>query len=181
MATRSSPEDLWDLVTDVQRRLSALETSPRTGKASIPDGGALVVLNNAGTAVLRIGTLTSGGYGIERWSGSAWEPDAVPDADWRTPSLLNSWVNFDTSSYAGARYRKLSSGQVEVQGLVKSGTTGAAILQLPVGMRPSNRLVFNTFSDLTTLARFDILADGNLFHMSGGNGFISINCTFTPG
>jgi hypothetical protein len=30
------------------------------------------VLNAAGAPVLRIGTLSIGGYGIERWNGTAW-------------------------------------------------------------------------------------------------------------
>lgn len=72
MATRPSPENLWDVVRELQRRLHALETGSRIGKASIPAGGALVVLDNTGAPVLRIGTLSIGGYGIERWNGTAW-------------------------------------------------------------------------------------------------------------
>jgi hypothetical protein len=52
--------------------MAILETSTRIGYASIDDGGQLVVLNAAGAPVLRIGTLSIGGYGIERWNGTAW-------------------------------------------------------------------------------------------------------------
>lgn len=72
MATRPSAENLWDLLRDVQRRLHALETGTRIGHAAIPSGGALVVLNDLGEPVLRVGTLSIGGYGIERWNGTAW-------------------------------------------------------------------------------------------------------------
>jgi hypothetical protein len=72
MATRAKPRDLTDIVIELQRRVAILETSTRIGYASIDDGGQLVVLNAAGAPVLRIGTLSIGGYGIERWNGTAW-------------------------------------------------------------------------------------------------------------
>jgi hypothetical protein len=72
MATRPTPDSLTKIVRDLERRIRALETGGRIGYASIPDGGALTVLDSTGTSVLRIGTLTSGGYGIEKWNGTAW-------------------------------------------------------------------------------------------------------------
>lgn len=55
---------------------------------------------------------------------------------WIAPTLLNSWVNFDTSLYSAAGYRKVGD-LVELRGLVKSGTIGLAVFNLPVGYRPT--------------------------------------------
>lgn len=61
------------------------------------------------------------------------EPARNDDTDWADASLLNSWVNYDIRK---AQYRRLN-GVVWMRGLVKDGTIGTTILQLPVGFRPA--------------------------------------------
>lgn len=102
--------------------------------------------------------------------------------DWEIPVLLNGWVDFG-GSYTGARYRRLSNGQVEIQGLVKSGTpsstTSGDVFILPVGYRPSGTLTYATNST-NAFGRFDVFSDGRVRAYSGTGGYFSLNCTFTP-
>jgi hypothetical protein len=50
-------------------------------------------------------------------------------------ALQNGWVNYGTP-YGPGRYRKLVSGLVIMDGLIQSGTIGAAAFTMPVGYRP---------------------------------------------
>jgi hypothetical protein len=72
VAIQQSPRNVYDIFSEFERRIRALETSPRIGFTSIQDGSALVVLDAAKKPVVRIGTLKTGGYGIEYWNGTAW-------------------------------------------------------------------------------------------------------------
>lgn len=111
---------------------------------------------------------------------------ASPDAAWRIPALLNSWVNFDAVGTASqqARYRKLSNGQVEIQGQVKSGTvsstTTGTIFTLPVGYRPGPGALSFAVNAADALARLDVMPDGSVRAMTGSNAYFPINVTFTP-
>lgn len=102
------------------------------------------------------------------------------DAGWFTPTLLNSWTNFG-SGFQTARYRRLPSGQVEIQGLVAGGTGPlSTVFTLPVGYRPAAALVFATIAN-NALARLDVEADGDVRWVLGGtNAFLSLNCVFYP-
>jgi hypothetical protein len=55
------------------------------------------------------------------------------------PAFQNSWQNFDATTYAAggrsARFWK-DRGHVYLAGIVKSGTIGSTIFQLPAGYRP---------------------------------------------
>lgn len=82
------------------------------------------------------------------------------------PTLLNSWVNFG-SVYLDAGYYKDSLGRVHLQGLIKNGTVPNNAFVLPVGYRPSARLIFNQMaSDVTATSyvfdRVDVLSDGGV-------------------
>lgn len=63
------------------------------------------------------------------------------DTDWHyvggsgEPAFQNGWVNYG-APYGGARFRKLASGLVVLDGLISTGTIGAAAFTLPVGYRP---------------------------------------------
>lgn len=116
--------------------------------------------------------------------GKMWDKMAVGWADyygevgaWQTPTLLNSWVNYG-GVYQTARYRKVGH-EVEIQGLIKSGTTttGTNLLILPTGYRPSNRLVFATNS-FQLFGSIDITSAGEVKIMLGNSNWISINCKF---
>lgn len=65
-------------------------------------------------------------------------PQQAPNP-WLAPSLTNGWVNYGGTRDAG--YRKLG-GMVELRGVVKDGTPGTQIFQLPEGFRPAAAEVF---------------------------------------
>lgn len=65
---------------------------------------------------------------------------------WRTPTLLNSWVEFDSSR--APRYMKDTLGFVHMKGLVKNGTSATAVIfALPVGYRPIGIAYFVVLSN----------------------------------
>lgn len=82
----------------------------------------------------------------------------APSASWQTLILGNGWVNYVTDGFTTAAYRMLSNGQVEIKGLIKSGTIGQ-FAQLPVGYRPGERVLVTT-SSVDHWARYDIAPDG---------------------
>lgn len=57
--------------------------------------------------------------------------------NWIAPTLTNSWANYGAGGYADAGYCQLPDSTVELKGLIKGGTVGAAgCFVLPAGMRP---------------------------------------------
>ena len=83
------------------------------------------------------------------------------------PTLLNSWVNFDTT-FNSAGYYKDSFGIVHLRGLVKSGTVGVAIFTLPTGYRPVKTELFANVSN-NAFGRIDIDVSGNVILTTGSN------------
>lgn len=73
---------------------------------------------------------------------------AQPMDTWHTvgstgePPFQNSWVNYDTTTYAAAGFRKTPDGRVSVKGLVKTGATSTVVFTLPVGYRPPRTVSF---------------------------------------
>lgn len=75
----------------------------------------------------------------------SWEviPGLAADADtgWHIlgaagePGLQNGWQNYP-NPYGPARFRKLTSGLVTLEGLMNAGVAGATAFILPVGYRP---------------------------------------------
>ena len=65
----------------------------------------------------------------------------VTPTEWRTPTLLNSWVDFG-SPYQTARFRR-EGNTVHIEGLIKSGTTTITtpIFVLPDEYRPYGDLI----------------------------------------
>ncbi len=103
--------------------------------------------------------------------------ELTPEAWTNVSSFSNSWVNYG-GSFEVARYRKMPDGTVHIQGLVKSGTVGATIFTLPTGYRPDKLLIFPAHTN-SGHGRMDISSTGEVRANSGGNGFFSINCTFS--
>ena len=105
----------------------------------------------------------------------------LDDTGWITPTLENSWVNYDTALYQPARYRRVGS-IVYITGLVRSGTNQTNIFTLPVGFRPLRNLHFATAQN----GLFGILEikgtngspAGGVHHNTGGNTWFSIECSF---
>lgn len=89
---------------------------------------------------------------------------ALDDSGWITLPLLNSWVSYDTN-YGPPRYRRVR-GVVYVQGLMKNGTLGVAVAQLPAGFRPNlgtgpGNLLFTT-QGAAGVTRLDVQSDGQI-------------------
>jgi len=61
------------------------------------------------------------------------QPAALPTA-WTPVTFTGGWVNFG-GAYQTAQYRKVGD-VVQMRGVIKSGTMGAAAATLPVGFRP---------------------------------------------
>lgn len=107
-------------------------------------------------------------------------PLAIPTQEsWQTPTLLNSWQNWGTL-FNDAGYWKDSYGVVHLRGVVRNGTMAANLFVLPVGYRPANRELFVAYSATQssftpTLGRVDVLANGEVYMSSGGNGFFSLD------
>ncbi len=94
-------------------------------------------------------------------------------------NLQNSWVNFD-NGYTTAGYTKTTSNVVVLKGLIKSGTatTGTTVCTLPVGYRPSAKLIFSTSTNASpegVAARVDVDTSGAVQIMSGNNTWLALN------
>ena len=105
--------------------------------------------------------------------------DGIVAESWTSPTLLGTWVDYG-GSFQGARYRKTPDGTVHIEGLVKSGSSGTNIFNLPTGYRPAGTLLFPAQTN-SGLGRLDIQADGDVVHNSGGTSFFSITCSFNVG
>lgn len=108
------------------------------------------------------------------------EQPFAPDTSWKRLTLLNGWRDYaNGTSYSFPQYRKMASGQVEIRGLVDSGTA-LHIATLPVGYRPGQALIFATSTWPNTYARLNLQADGVLRAEGGNysNTWISICCTY---
>lgn len=92
------------------------------------------------------------------------------------PAFTNSWVNFDATTTPGAQFRKTPWGDVQLRGLIKSGTLGTDAFTLPVGYRPvlstgEEFMLINsngTVNDNT--ARCQIGSDGKVYILDSSNG-----------
>lgn len=96
---------------------------------------------------------------------------------WTAPTLGGSWVNYG-SGFRTARYRKIGD-IVEIEGLVKSGTTGSTIFTLPSGYRPPQGLIMPTITDPNVFARLDVTAAGAVIvYFTGTSAYANIGCRF---
>lgn len=93
---------------------------------------------------------------------------AINGLSWTAVSaFLNSWVNFG-SPFAPAGYYKDPTGRVYLRGLVKSGTVGQAIFQLPAGYRPPYQTSFPVVSN-DLFGEVYVDTSGNVVLFAGSN------------
>ncbi len=93
-------------------------------------------------------------------------------------SLQSNWVAYNPAIHAVPGYFKDKKGIVHLKGLIKNGITtyDSPIFTLPLGYRPTERLLFNvTISD--AFGRIDIRPDGKVVYGSGStnNAFLSLD------
>ena len=101
---------------------------------------------------------------------------------WVTPVLQNSWTDYG-STFTGAGYTKTSAGVVMLKGLIKNGTAtqGTVIATLPVGYRPTAKLIFQVTTNSNTSGRIDIETNGNITVHTVNNGWVTLSgITFIP-
>lgn len=104
--------------------------------------------------------------------------DGIPYTTWSTPTLLNSWVNYSiTPGYAHTGYIKDENGTVFIRGFIKSGTIGTTVFTLPVGYRPSQRILRSVMCN-TNNGRLDIYNNGAVVPTGGTNGWFSLEISF---
>lgn len=86
----------------------------------------------------------------------------VSFADWSNLTLQNSWVSYGSVN-ATPQYTRSSDCIVTVKGLIKSGTTGIAVVAatLPAGYRPSETLFFGGVTS-TGYYRVQVEATGDI-------------------
>jgi len=77
------------------------------------------------------------------------------------PEYLNGWHGYNDPLYANARFRK-EGNMVIVHGVVAGGTYSYSsnIFLLPVGYRPSARLIFISTAAQNIHVRVDVLPEG---------------------
>ncbi len=80
--------------------------------------------------------------------------------DWQYPALMNNWIPYG-APYPLPSFMKDPMGYVHMKGLIKNGTYGSDVFQLPMGYRPSERLHIATVAD-TTFAYLHINTDGRV-------------------
>ncbi len=101
---------------------------------------------------------------------------------WNTcqPQLQANWQNYE-STYATAGFTKTSTSVVAMKGLIRTGTAsaGTVICNLPVGFRPTARLIFLTSTAGGTEgapARIDVATNGDVILDYGvNNGWLSLD------
>lgn len=100
------------------------------------------------------------------------DPHVVGDSG--EPAFQNSWVNYDTATFHGARFWKDPLDIVHLEGLVKSGTIGTTIFALPAGYRPSNGHLFIVNSN-SAVGRVDVAPTGNVVATAGNNAWVQLS------
>lgn len=107
----------------------------------------------------------------------------VPSTGWVTVATLGGgWVYYDVPNlnvtFPPVRYRKLSNGQVEIQGLIKDGANAVTLFTLPAGFRPNYKIIISTLTN-NGPGRFDIQPNGdvNATAIAAGS-WLSLTCTF---
>jgi hypothetical protein len=93
---------------------------------------------------------------------------------WTAPSLLNSWVNFDSGTYTLTGYYRDPSGRVHLRGNLKNGTINTAMFTLPANYRPQYKQRFVCVSN-GALGIIEVDTSGNVTCTTGNNTYVSID------
>jgi Tfp pilus assembly protein PilE len=92
---------------------------------------------------------------------------------WATFDLQSNWEDYN-NSYATHAFTRTKDGVVMLKGLIRLGTSGF-IGTLPVGYRPSERLIFGTSTNPDQSSRVDILPNGEIHAIAMDAGWLSLD------
>jgi hypothetical protein len=146
-------------------------TQQHLTSVSSADYGAI----GAGGSLIGSGVNYKKGAGVNTWISLngcfVLTTDALSMIDWWSPSrMVNSWVNFNASSYTTFAVGICKDGLVVSRGLIGSGTMGSVATVIPADRSPKDRLLFQTFS---TDARGRFTIRGNTdWENTGPRGFV---------
>jgi hypothetical protein len=86
------------------------------------------------------------------------------------PTLLNGWVNYDTTAFGPTFYTKDKTGMVTINGIIKNGTVtaGTTLFTLPTGFRPAIQLITAGVA-LDLIHRTDTKTNGDVILGTAGN------------
>lgn len=96
---------------------------------------------------------------------------------WHTLTPLNGWVNYG-GQYASLGVTRNAESVVTLTGLIRDGTPGGVVAQLPVGYRPAHQLMFPVvFNGSATPGRVDVYSNGEvrLTLAPGTVGYVSLS------
>lgn len=99
----------------------------------------------------------------------------VPDTQWTSPTLLHSWVNYDSGTNSLAGFRIDDDGVVHLKGTVKDGSAiPTVIFVLPEGYRPPTIMHFPVTSN-NAFGSVSIDASGNVQADAGSTTWLSLD------
>jgi hypothetical protein len=146
-----------------------ISTAQTTNKPSGTTYGLLEVFLNGSTEILQrfteMGSTSNGRQFFRQYTGTTWTSwvQLATDAiNWKTPTLLNGWVNYGGSD-EDASYEK-TGNRVSLRGTIKSGTTaaGTVLFALPSGYRPAKNFYAMTICSGNNLVRIKVDLNGQV-------------------
>lgn len=168
-------------ITDVRPYAAALG-----GVLPVKDQASRLALTGlpSGVEVLEADTGRVYQYGYGPSGGWLYAYGGTAPLSWVNPTLLNGWTAYGLD-FQPTRYRKTSTGQVELEIMSKFGSS-TTILNLPAGYRPGLRLILaGRGGEPNCGVRWDILPNGDVFvqmtdaPLTGTSKWASLSATFT--
>ena len=171
-----------------QHRELVATTSSKTNSTRI--GQSSILTHTAKITNLYVDTLF--------WHGVVWSPNDPTMAPTTSPSsaptpqpswswtwtdatYLNDWTTYGPDVNPPARYTMDIFGFVRLGGLVRGGSIGSNIFQLPVAYRPDVRMLLSSEAYNNINSRIDVLTDGNVEMDGTSNVWVSLaGLTFAP-
>ena len=175
---QSAPANRLDVATLNNWDLTNTEGDMRVGDATYrlkfgianAGGGAgaasIAAVGGVNTLKLGSGTTSTKQAAITITDGVT----VITEPSWIAPALLNSFLNYNATTYQAAGYYKDSSGRVFLRGLLSraSAALNTAVFQLPAGYRPAKQTLFGILANNFN-ARLDIDTSGNVFVSAADN------------
>ena len=113
---------------------------------------------------------------VEEYDGMSlrreWDAVGAVLDGWTAPTFQNAWVNFG-GAYDTAGYQLDSFNNVELKGLIKTGTIGLSAFTLPAGYRPAATLAFTAISN-GAVGRVEVNSSGQVIPAAGNNAYVSL-------